>query len=205
MFVGIGQSGAARRSGNPDVDQPPQTTPEAVADLAQRIGASELTEQHGDELRPAGKALGVTLSGVLLYECGELGSGKVLEQLIEEARDLYDWIALLWAAFGEAPGKEWLANVNYRRARLLFQTASPCLGQQCCNIAFFRRLAPTPHNCTFERCLKATSTFPCSIRLASEKPVFALESRIHQVSELFPILHILHIDELLEVRAVYFP
>jgi hypothetical protein len=42
-----------------------------------------LTEQHGDELRPAGKAFGVTLSGVLLYERGELGSGKVLEQLIE--------------------------------------------------------------------------------------------------------------------------
>jgi hypothetical protein len=42
-----------------------------------------LTEQHGDELRPTGKALGVTLSGVLLDECGELGSGKVLEQLIE--------------------------------------------------------------------------------------------------------------------------
>ena len=53
---------------------------------------------------------------MLLYECGELGPGKVLEQLIEEACDLYDWIALLWAAFGEAPGKEWLANVNYRRA-----------------------------------------------------------------------------------------
>jgi hypothetical protein len=49
-----------------------------------------LAEQHGDELRPAGKALGGTLSGVLLYECGELSSGKVLEQLIEEARDLYD-------------------------------------------------------------------------------------------------------------------
>jgi hypothetical protein len=42
-----------------------------------------LTEQHGDELRPAGKALGVTLSGVLLYECSKLGAGKVLEQLIE--------------------------------------------------------------------------------------------------------------------------
>ena len=82
------------------------------------------------ELRPAGKALGVTLSGVLLYECGELGSGKVLEQLIEEARDLYDWIALLWAAFGEAPAKEWLANVNYRRALLLFQTARTCFGQE---------------------------------------------------------------------------
>ena len=63
--------------------QPPQTAAQAVADLAQRIGASQLTEQHGDELRPAGEALGVTLRSVLLYECGELGSGKVLEQLIE--------------------------------------------------------------------------------------------------------------------------
>jgi len=45
--------------------------------------APQLAEQHGDELRPAGKALGVTLSGVLFDECGELGSGKVLEQLIE--------------------------------------------------------------------------------------------------------------------------
>ena len=34
------------------------------------------------------------------------------------------------AAFGEAPGKEWLANVNYRRALLLFQTARTCLGQE---------------------------------------------------------------------------
>jgi hypothetical protein len=42
-----------------------------------------LAEQHGDELRPAGKALGVTLGGVLPDECGELGAGKVLEQLIE--------------------------------------------------------------------------------------------------------------------------
>jgi hypothetical protein len=64
-----------------------------------------LTEEHGDELRPAGKAFGVTLSGVLLYQCGELGAGKVLKQLIEQARDLYDWIALLWAAFGEFPAR----------------------------------------------------------------------------------------------------
>jgi hypothetical protein len=63
-----------------------------------------LTEQHRNELCPAGKALGVTLGGVLLHQCGELGAGKVLEQLIEEACDLYDWIALLWAAFGEDPG-----------------------------------------------------------------------------------------------------
>jgi hypothetical protein len=65
------------------MDQTPQTTSETVADLAQGIGASQLTKQHGDELRPAGKALGVTLRGVLLDECRKLGSGKVLEQLIE--------------------------------------------------------------------------------------------------------------------------
>jgi hypothetical protein len=89
-----------------------------------------LAEQHGDELRPAGKAFGGTLGGVLLDECSELGTGKVVEQLIEEARDLYDWVALLWAAFGEAPTKELLANVNYRRATLLFQSAGTCFGQE---------------------------------------------------------------------------
>jgi len=62
-----------------------------------------LTEQHRDELRPAGEALGVTLSGVFLDECCELGAGKMLEQLIEKARNLYDWIAFLWAAYGEDP------------------------------------------------------------------------------------------------------
>jgi hypothetical protein len=29
---------------------------------------------------------------------------------------LYDWVALLWAAFGEFPARNLLANVNYRRA-----------------------------------------------------------------------------------------
>jgi len=42
-----------------------------------------LTEQHGDELRPARKPFGGALSAVLLYECGELGTGEVLKQLIE--------------------------------------------------------------------------------------------------------------------------
>jgi hypothetical protein len=65
------------------MDQPPQAAAQAVADLAKRIGVSQLTEQHGNELRPTGKAFGGALSGVLLYEGGELGSGKVLEQLIE--------------------------------------------------------------------------------------------------------------------------
>jgi hypothetical protein len=77
-----------------------------------------LAEQHREELCPAGEALGVTLGGVPLHQGGKLRPGKVLEELIEQARDLYDWIALLWAAWGEAPGKELLANVNYRRALL---------------------------------------------------------------------------------------
>ena len=85
--------------------QSPQAAAQAVADLAQRIGASQLTEQHGDELCPAGETFGGTLSSVLLYECGELGSRKVMEQLIKQACDLYDWVALLWAAFGEFPAR----------------------------------------------------------------------------------------------------
>ena len=129
MFVSIGQGRAAGRSGNPHMHQSTQAAAQAVADLAQRIGASQLTEQHGDELRPAGKTFGGTLRSVLLYECGELGSGKVLEQLIEQACYLYDCVALLWAAFGEFPARNCSPTSNYRRALLLFQTARTCFGQ----------------------------------------------------------------------------
>ena len=85
--------------------QSPQAARQTVADLAQGIGTSQLTEQHGDELRPAGKPLGGTLGGVLLHQGGKLGPGEVLKQLIEQARGLYDWIALLWAACGEASAR----------------------------------------------------------------------------------------------------
>jgi hypothetical protein len=91
VFVGIGQSRAARRMGDPHVHQSPEAAPQAVANLAQRIGAPKppkLAEQHGHELRPAGKALGGTLGAVLLHEGGKLGAWKVLKQLIEQARDL---------------------------------------------------------------------------------------------------------------------
>jgi hypothetical protein len=67
---------------------------------------------------------------VFLHQCGELGAGKVLEELIEQARDLYDWIALLWAALARLSAKERLAYVNYRRALSLFQTARACFGQR---------------------------------------------------------------------------
>ena len=70
--------------------QPSQTTTQTIADLTQRIGAAELAEQHRDKLGPAGKSLGGMLGGVLLDECAELSAGKMLEQLIEQTRDLYD-------------------------------------------------------------------------------------------------------------------
>jgi hypothetical protein len=110
--------------------QAPEAAPQAIANLTQRIGPTELTEQHGDELGPAGKALGGTLGGVLLDQCGELGTGEVLEQLIEQARGLYDWVALLWAAFSEFPARIGSPNVKYRRALSLFQTARTCFGQE---------------------------------------------------------------------------
>ena len=81
--------------GNPHMHQSPQAAAQAVADLPQGIGASELAEQHGDELRPATEALGGTFSAVLLDKGGKLQPGKMLEQLIEQACSLYDWVALL--------------------------------------------------------------------------------------------------------------
>jgi hypothetical protein len=51
-----------------------------------------LAEEHGDKLRPAGKSLGGVFGAVLLHEWGEPGARKMLEQLMEEAGSLYDWV-----------------------------------------------------------------------------------------------------------------
>ena len=48
----------------------------------------------------------------------------MLEQLIEETRDLYDGSAFLVGAFGESSGQGILANVHYRRAFLLLTRKS---------------------------------------------------------------------------------
>jgi hypothetical protein len=63
--------------------QAAQTTRQAVADLAQGIRASKLAKEHGYELRPAGKTLAGAFGTVLFHQCGELGTRKMLEQLIE--------------------------------------------------------------------------------------------------------------------------
>src|SRR3954454_5898165 len=67
-----------------------QATGQAVADVAQGIGAAQLAEEHGDELRPASKALGGSFGPVFLHQRGEFGTGKMVEQLIKEASSLYD-------------------------------------------------------------------------------------------------------------------
>jgi hypothetical protein len=65
-----------------------QAATQAIADLAQRVGVGELTEQHRDELSPATEALGIPFGAVFPDQRAELGSGKVLEQLIEQTGGL---------------------------------------------------------------------------------------------------------------------
>jgi len=90
VLVGVGQGGSTRRFGHAKMDQTAQATGEAVADVAQGIGAAELAEEHGDELGPAGEALSGAFGVMLLHERGELGTREMLEQLIKEAGSLYD-------------------------------------------------------------------------------------------------------------------
>jgi hypothetical protein len=54
-----------------------------------------LAEQHRDQLRPAAKTLGAPFRIVFFDQRSELGPGKMLEQLIEQTRDLYDGFAFL--------------------------------------------------------------------------------------------------------------
>jgi GNAT superfamily N-acetyltransferase len=87
------------------MNQPALATGQAVADLAQRVGTAELAEQHRDELGPAGKALRGSLGVVPLYQSREFGARKMLQQLIEQARDRYHDLALLGNVCGEIPAK----------------------------------------------------------------------------------------------------
>jgi hypothetical protein len=93
--------------------QTAQATGQAVADVAEGIGAAQLAKKHGDELRPAGKALGGSFGAVLLDQGGELGPRKMLEQLIEEAGSLYDCLGPpCGRRSAKLPAKEGFANVQ---------------------------------------------------------------------------------------------
>jgi hypothetical protein len=105
VFVGIGKRGFIGRLGDAQMNQLAQATAQAVANLAQRIGMGELAEQHRDQLRPAAKTLGAPFRIVFFDQRSELGPGKMLEQLIEQTRDLYDGFAFLvggvWRSSGQ--------------------------------------------------------------------------------------------------------
>jgi hypothetical protein len=77
------------------VNQLAEATTETVADLTERIGVSQLAEEHGNQLSPAAKALCAMLGIVLLDQRSELRAWKVLKELIEQTRDLYDGLAFL--------------------------------------------------------------------------------------------------------------
>src|SRR5215831_460741 len=82
VLVGVRQRRSSGCLSDAEMHQPAQTTGHAIADLAQRIGASELAKEHGYELRPATKSLGGAFGAVFLNQSGELGAGEMLEQLI---------------------------------------------------------------------------------------------------------------------------
>jgi len=74
MFVGVREGGALGRLPHPQMRQFSFTTGQPAHDLSQRLGLSQLAEQHRDQLRPASEALRMLLSLMLLNCLLELGS-----------------------------------------------------------------------------------------------------------------------------------
>ena len=83
MLIGVGQGGPAGRFGDAEMDQTAQATGQAIADVAQGVGPAQLAKEHGDELGPAGEALGGTFGVMFFHERGKLGAGEMVEQLIK--------------------------------------------------------------------------------------------------------------------------
>src|SRR3954452_1177263 len=129
VLVSVGQGGLVRRQPYSEVHQLARAAGESIANITQRVRVCELTQQHGDQLRPATEALGRSFGIVLLYKRRELQHRKVLQQLIEQAHRLYHCFALL---LGIRPPKQLRKKMirlrnNYRRACLLL--SSDCFGQ----------------------------------------------------------------------------
>src|SRR5204862_7466302 len=95
VFVGIREGGFIGGLADAEMNQLAQTTAQAVANLAQRISVSELAEQHRDQLRPAAKTFGAPFCIVFFDQRLELVAGKMLEQVFEQTRYLYDFFAFL--------------------------------------------------------------------------------------------------------------
>ena len=83
VFVGIGQRRSLRSPCHAEMRQLAQATGKAAANLAQTIRPCQMAEQHGDELVPAGEALGVSFGAMLLDQERELRAWKMAKQLTE--------------------------------------------------------------------------------------------------------------------------
>ena len=83
MLVGIGQSGFRWSLAQAQMLQLTLRGGQSLGDFTQAVRPSQLAEQHGDELTPAGKASSVPL-GSMLANCSlELGPRKQLQKLAE--------------------------------------------------------------------------------------------------------------------------
>ncbi|MPM41413.1 hypothetical protein SDC9_88068 [bioreactor metagenome] len=89
MIVCIGEGGSSGRLLYPQVNEFSITAAESVDDLPERIRSSQMTEEHGDELRLRAESLGVTFSApfgdqVVKVHCCE----NLRKYLTEQARRL---------------------------------------------------------------------------------------------------------------------
>ena len=77
VFVRVGEGGAVG-GGNAQVFQFALTTSEASDNLPEGVGSAQMTEEHGDELAPAGEPSGMTFSASLFDGLLEFRSWKEL-------------------------------------------------------------------------------------------------------------------------------
>jgi hypothetical protein len=83
MSVCVGQRRLVRSSVDAKVNQLPQTAGNAVTDLSQRIGSSEMAKQHRHQLVPARKSLRPPLCAMFADQLFKLDSWYLAEELTE--------------------------------------------------------------------------------------------------------------------------
>src|ERR1700733_14350956 len=122
MFVGVSQCGLIGRHVDSEMHEFTQTAGQPVADLAQRVRRSQLTEQHRHQLRAAAEALGYSFGPVFLHQRRELQGREVLQQLIKQAHRLYHSVCPPWGIRRRTARSKTVRRWNnYRRALFFAQ------------------------------------------------------------------------------------
>jgi hypothetical protein len=75
-----------------------QATTQPIANEPERIGMSQMTKQHRNELAPTGKASRMSFRLGLFDQSAEFCAGEVMKKLIEQTGGLYHVHALLFSA-----------------------------------------------------------------------------------------------------------